>query len=136
MLANESKPMRQGLSQYKMDMKIAGDNLLRAHAAGVRLVTGTDAGNPLVFHGPAVHREMKLWVAAGVPAGAALQAATGNAARLLGIAGRTGIIAVGKEATLLLVDGNPLTDIDATERITLILLKGERIIRPELFTQE
>ena len=136
MLANESKPMRQGLSQYKMDMKIAGDNLLRAHAAGVRLVTGTDAGNPLVFHGPAVHREMKLWVAAGVPAGAALQAATGNAARLLGIAGRTGTIAVGKEATLLLVDGNPLTDINATERITLILLKGERIIRPELFTQE
>lgn len=136
MLANQSKLIREGLGQYKMDMKIAGDNLLRAHAAGVRLVTGTDAGNPLVFHGPAVHREMKLWVAAGLPAGAALQAATGNAAKVLGIAGRTGTIAVGKEATLLLVDGNPLADISATERITLILLKGERIVKQELFTQE
>jgi imidazolonepropionase-like amidohydrolase len=118
-----------------MDMAIAADNLNRAHAAGVRLVTGTDAGNPLVFHGPGVHREMQLWVAAGLPPAAALQAATGNAARLLGIAGRTGTLSVGKEATMLLVDGNPLTDITATERITLILLKGERVVRTELFTQ-
>ncbi|MBY0506063.1 MAG: amidohydrolase family protein [Bryobacteraceae bacterium] len=136
MNASQSKEMRQGLGSYKMDMKIAGDNLVRAHAAGVRLVTGTDAGNPLVFHGPAVHREMKLWVAAGLPPGAAIQGATGNAAKLLGIDQRTGTLAVGKEATILLVDGNPLADISATERITLILLKGERIIRPELFTQE
>lgn len=136
MQAAANKSVREGLGSYRMDMKIAGDNLRRAHAAGVRLVTGTDAGNPLVFHGPAVHREMKLWVEAGLPPGAALQAATGNAARLLGIAGRTGTLTVGKEATLLLVDGNPLTDITATERITLILLKGERIIRQDLFTQE
>ena len=136
MQAAGSKQMRDGLGSYKMDMKIAADNLRRAHAAGVRLVTGTDAGNPLVFHGPAVHREMQLWVAAGLPPAAALQAATGNAARLLGIAGRTGTLAVGKEATMLLVDGNPLTDITATERITMLLLKGERIVRPDLFTQE
>jgi imidazolonepropionase-like amidohydrolase/ABC-type multidrug transport system permease subunit len=136
MLSAEAKAMREGLGNYKMDMTVAADNLRRAHAAGVRLVTGSDAGNPLVFHGPAVHREMQLWVAAGIPAAAALQAATGNAARLLGIAGRTGTLSVGKEATMLLVDGNPLTDVVATERITLILLKGERINRGELLTQE
>lgn len=136
MKSASSKLMREGLGSYKMDMAIAGDNLKRAHAAGVRLVTGTDAGNPLVFHGPALHRELQLWVAAGLPPGAVLQAATGNAARLLGIAGRTGTLAVGKEATMLLVDGNPLNDITATERISQIWLKGERIVRSELFTQE
>jgi len=136
MLSSASEPMRTGILLSRMELRIAEDNLRRAHAAGVRLVAGSDAGNPLVFHGPAVHREMQLWVAAGLPAGAALQAATGNAARLLGIAGRTGTLMVGKEATLLLVDGNPLADIAATERITLILLKGERINRPELLKQE
>ncbi len=134
--SEEAAKMRKSFGSYRMDADIAADNLRRAHAAGVRLVTGTDAGNPLVFHGPAVHREMQLWVAAGIPAGAALQAATGNGARLLGIAGRTGTIAVGKEATLILVDGNPLTDITATERLNLILLKGERLVRPELLTQD
>lgn len=136
MLSSASEQMRTGIRLSRMELRIAEGNLRRAHAAGVRLVTGSDAGNPLVFHGPAVHREMQLWVAAGLPAAAALQAATGNAARLLGIAGRTGTLTAGKEATLLLVDGNPLMDITATERITLILLKGERMIRPELLKQE
>ena len=55
---------------------IAQDNLRRAWKAGVPLVTGSDAGNMLVFHGPTVHRELQLWVEAGIPAAVALQAAT------------------------------------------------------------
>jgi imidazolonepropionase-like amidohydrolase len=114
----------------------ACENLRRAHRAGVMLVTGSDAGNPLVIHGPTVHQEMQLWVAAGIPAGVALQAATGNAARLLGAANRIGRIAKGLEANLLLVDGNPLVDIAATERISLVVFKGERIRRSKLFDQK
>ena len=63
-------------------------NLLRAWKAGVPLVMGSDAGNPMVFHGPSLHRELQLWVQAGIPAEVALQAATVNAAKLLG-RGRT-----------------------------------------------
>ena len=59
------------------------DNLRRAWKAGVPLVTGSDAGNMLVFHGPTVHRELQLWVEAGIPPAVALQAATLNAAKLL-----------------------------------------------------
>jgi imidazolonepropionase-like amidohydrolase/ABC-type multidrug transport system permease subunit len=114
-------------------MKIAGDNLVRAWRAGVPLVTGSDAGNFLVFHGPTVHRELQLWVEAGIPADVALQAATFNAARLLGADRRIGLVAEGYDANLLVVDGDPTRDIAATERVSMVVFKGERVRRSELF---
>ena len=108
-------------------------NLLAAHRAGVMLVTGTDSGNPLTLHGPAVHREMQLWVEAGITPADALQAATYNGARLLRAGGRIGLLREGYEASLLLVDGNPLQDITATEHIAAVLFKGERVSRQDLF---
>ena len=132
----EMQKMRGGLAHSKLNLTLAMENLRRANLAGVTLVTGTDAGNMPLVHGPAVHRELQLWVRAGVAPGTALQAATGNAARLLGIAGRTGTIEKGKEATLVVLDANPLEDIAATERISTILFKGERIVRPDLLTQD
>ena len=59
-----------------------------------------------------------------MPAAAALQSATANAAALLGIAERAGTIEVGKDADLVLVDGDPLRDIGATERIRLVIKRG------------
>ena len=115
--------------------QVEADNLKRAYEAGVTLVTGSDAGNPLVFHGPTVQHELQLWVAAGIPAAAALQAATWNAARLLRADSRLGLVAAGHDADLLIVDGNPLADIAATERISIVVFKGERIRRAELFNE-
>jgi imidazolonepropionase-like amidohydrolase len=66
----------------------------------------------------------------------ALEAATVNAAKLLIASGRIGAIRKGLDANLLLVDGNPLEDISATERISLVVLEGERIHRAELFGRE
>jgi imidazolonepropionase-like amidohydrolase len=97
---------------------------------------GSDSGNPLVFPGPSIHRELQLWVQAGIPAAVALQAATGNAARLLRAGDRIGGVRQGMDANLLLVDGNPLQDIAATERISLVMFQGERIGRAELFQQK
>jgi imidazolonepropionase-like amidohydrolase len=111
-------------------------NLLRAWKAGVPLAMGTDAGNPMVFHGPSLHHELQLWVKAGIPAPVALLAATGNAARLLRSEKRFGTIRPSLDANLLLVDGNPLEDISATERISLVVFKGERIRRSALFDQK
>ena len=111
------------------------DNLLRAWKAGVTLVTGSDAGNMLVFHGPTVQHELQLWVEAGIPIPVALQAATLNAAKALRSAQRFGSIEKGKEATLLVVDGNPLQDIKATEAISFVIFKGERVSRSDLFNQ-
>ena len=110
--------------------------LLEAYRAGVMLVTGTDAGNPMVLHGPGVHRELQLWVEAGIPTVAALQAATYNGARLLRADNRIGLIRPGYDGSLLLVDGNPLQDVSATERISMVLLKGERVDRSKLLGEE
>jgi imidazolonepropionase-like amidohydrolase/ABC-type multidrug transport system permease subunit len=131
----DTESMRKSLAQYPMDMSIAIDNLKRAHQHGVPLVTGSDAGNYLVIHGPTVQHELQLWVQAGIPPAVALQAATLNAARLLRADNRIGSIRVGNDADLLVVDGNPLDDITATERISLVVFKGERISRSELFDQ-
>ena len=128
--------MRQAYAGYPLNLEIAKKNLLAARRAGVALVTGTDSGNPLTLHGPAIHRELQLWVEAGVPAPEALQAATYNAARLLGATDRIGLIRPGYEASLLLVDGNPLQDISATERISMLMFKGERVNRADLFEKQ
>jgi imidazolonepropionase-like amidohydrolase/ABC-type multidrug transport system permease subunit len=135
MASPNMEPMRKSMAQYPPDMAIAIDNLKRAQAHGVLLVTGSDAGNPLVVHGPTVQHEMQLWVRAGISPAVALQAATLNAARLLRADNHVGSIRSGNDADLLVVDGNPLEDITATERISMVVFKGERIDRTGLFDQ-
>ncbi|MGA3187929.1 MAG: amidohydrolase family protein [Bryobacteraceae bacterium] len=132
----DGEKMRSGLGKYPVSMAICDQNLLAAMRAGVTLVTGTDSGNPTLFHGPGIHRELQLWIEAGVPASVALQAATYNGAQLLRASDRMGLIKKGYEANLLLVDGNPLKDISVTERISMVMLKGERVDRSELFDQQ
>jgi imidazolonepropionase-like amidohydrolase/ABC-type multidrug transport system permease subunit len=128
--------MRSGLSKYPVSMPMCNQNLLAAMRAGVILVTGTDSGNPTLFHGPAIHRELQLWIEAGIPPAVALQAATHNGAQLLRAADRMGLIKKGYMANLLLVDGNPLKEISVTERISMVMFKGERVDRSELFDQQ
>ncbi len=132
----ETKAIRKSIGDYPIDMNVAKENLLHALRNGVPLVTGSDAGNMLVFHGPTVQRELQLWVEAGVPTGVALQAATLNAAKALHAENRFGSIEKGKEATLLMLDGNPLENIKALENISYVLFKGEHVDRTELFKQD
>ncbi len=133
--SSEGAAVRKAIAEYPIDMAIATDNLKRAQEHGVLLVTGSDAGNFLVIHGPTVQHELELWVRAGIPPAIALQAATGNAARLLKAEKQIGSIRPGNDADMLVVDGNPLEDISATERISLVVFKGERIERTTLFDQ-
>jgi adenine deaminase len=132
---DQFKSVREGLSHYPMSMEMGGRNLIKAWRAGVLLVTGSDAGNFLVLHGPTVQHEIELWVAAGIPVEVALQAATYNAAKLLRTDSRVGTIEIGKEATLLIVDGNPVQDVRALSSVSAVFLKGERVRRTELFEQ-
>ncbi len=134
--SDEMKPFREQIGQYPMSVEIGDRNLMKAWHAGVLLVTGSDAGNFLVIHGPTVQREIELWVAAGIPPDVALQAATSNAARLLRADKRIGTIEKGKEATMLIVDGNPLQDVRALSSVSVVLLKGERVNRNTLFEQK
>jgi imidazolonepropionase-like amidohydrolase len=88
------------------------------------------------MHGPTVQREVELWTAAGIPIDVALQAATLNAAKVLRADNRIGTVEKGKEASLLIVDGNPLQDVRALSAISVVFFKGERVARPDLFDQK
>jgi imidazolonepropionase-like amidohydrolase len=111
-------------------------NLRKLWQAGTPIVAGTGSGAMLQIHGPAIHRELQLMVKAGIPPAAALESATSNAARFLKAENRIGVIKPGAEATLLLVDGNPVSEISATERISVVFFRGERVARSELFSQQ
>lgn len=105
-------------------------------AAAAKVVAGSGSGQMFVVHGPGIHRELALLVEAGLSPSEALQAATRRAAAALGAGDRIGQLKPGMEADLLLVDGNPLRDISSTERISLVIFRGERVARGELFEQE
>jgi imidazolonepropionase-like amidohydrolase len=101
----------------------------RFHEAGGLVVAGTD-NHPAPGFG--IHDEMRLLVEAGLPPLAALQAATLNAARVLGWLDRLGTIAPGKLADLALLDANPLEDIRNTRAIHAVILNGRVMERAEL----
>ena len=109
------------------------DNALRSvgalHAAGVDILAGTDAGNPGTAHGASMHGELALLVHAGLSPRDALAAATSVPARRFGLADR-GRIAPGLRADLLLVEGDPTTDITATRAIVGIWKNGHAVPRP------
>lgn len=96
--------------------------------AGTTLLAGTDAGiSPVKRHGLVPRAIADLVAECGMPTAAALAAATGLAARACGLDTRTGRIAPGLQADLLLVDGDPLTDVTALQDPRLVLVRGRAV---------
>jgi hypothetical protein len=95
------------------------------HDYGIQLVPGSD--DMAAF---TVHREIELYAEAGIPTADVLKIATLDSARITGVADRKGSIEIGKDADLLLIDGNPFEDISAVRRAVLVM-KGDTLYRPE-----
>jgi len=112
----------------RMDAQMSA-NMRALFDAGVMLLAGTDSGLPAMLHGAALHRELQKIVALGVPPPRALRMATADAARFLEKAADFGRIAPGMQADLLLVEGDPLVDISATERIVAVWQGGRKLLR-------
>ncbi|PWW24279.1 imidazolonepropionase-like amidohydrolase [Geodermatophilus normandii] len=99
----------------------------RLHRAGVRIVSGVDAGiAPGKPHGILPEAVASL-AGGGVPAPEALRTATGAAADACGLARRTGRLAPGLDADLLLVDGDPTADVTALLRVRLVVSRGREV---------
>ena len=98
----------------------------RALQAGVRIATGTDAGGSPARHG-FVAREVELMIENGMTPQTALEASTRVAADLLGIQDQAGTIEVGKQADMVLIDGDPLADPGALRNIWAVFQSGRRI---------
>jgi cytosine/adenosine deaminase-related metal-dependent hydrolase len=94
------------------------------HAAGVPIVAGTDE-----IPGFTLQRELALYVQAGMTPGEALQTATWNAAKVARVLDDRGSVAIGKRADLVLVDGDPTTDIAAIRQVAMVL-KGDTVYYP------
>jgi imidazolonepropionase-like amidohydrolase len=107
---------------------VARDTVGQWHRAGVTILAGTDANQAPSApasppYGTSLHHELQLLVEAGLTPVDALRSATVLAAQYWGLADR-GVIAPGKRADLVLVDGDPLADISAVSKITAVWCAG------------
>ena len=101
-------------------------------AGGAGLLLGSDA--PQIYNVPgfSTHRELESLVAAGLTPYQALETGTRNVAVFFGTAQKTGTIAVGKRADLILLDGNPLADVRNTARQSGVMLRGRWMPKQEI----
>ena len=104
------------------------DMVRRMDAAGITVMPGTD-GVP----GFLLHRELELYVEAGIPAPRVLQMATLGTARELGFDG-FGAIEPGMNADVILVDGDPTTDISAIRRVAMVTRGRDVYFPAEIYT--
>ena len=102
--------------------QIQRDNFRRAHAAGVKMVFGSDAG--VMPHGMA-GGQFRIMTQYGMSPMEAIQAATRNAAQALGRERDVGAIAVGRYGDIIAVDGDPLGDVRALEDVDVVIKGGE-----------
>lgn len=96
------------------------------HAAGVQVLPGTDE-----IAGFTLHRELELYVEAGIPAADVLYLATLGAAGVMGMDASLGSVTAGKRADMILVDGDPLSRMGDIRRVVLTI-KGGAMYDPAL----
>lgn len=113
-------PLVEGLTRddYRKSYAKMVELVGKLHKAGVPIVAGTDGwGIELI-------RELEIYQQAGFTPAQALQSATILPARIVGADKRTGSIAVGKEADMVLIDGDPSTELGALRRVVTVVSDG------------
>ncbi len=132
--------VQRGLRQNSMDVTAANVDRYRAsyakmlemvgrlYKAGVPLVAGTDD-----TAGFALHRELELYVQAGIPAAEALHIATWNGAKYIDQLAQLGSVSPGKRADLLLVDGDPTRNISDIRHIAMVFKDGVAYYPAEIY---
>ena len=117
-------------AQYEKARTASGNaekSFARAYRAGVKIAFGTDSA--VSPHGQNA-QEFALMVRNGMPPMAAIKSATVNAADLLGRSAEIGTVEIGKDADLVAVDGDPLTDVTLLERVGFVMKWG-RVIKQD-----
>ena len=115
------------LAKVQWRIGVTGKSLAKAYPAGVKIAFGTDAG--VSKHGRNAD-EFELMVKHGMPASAAIQAATMNAATLLGVEKEVGSLEPGKAADVIAVAGDPIADITTLKSVRFVMKDG-RVFKAE-----
>ncbi len=125
----ESEKQKQNRWAWWMKIMtpVAQENNRKIDAAGGIVALGTDQSI-----GPAVHRELELLVAGGIPPMGAIRIGTLNSARFLGKDRDMGSVEEGKIADLVLLNANPLEDINNAKQISMVMKAGKIIDRSKL----
>jgi hypothetical protein len=111
-------PLGMTRDDYRASFRKQVQLVAALYGAGVPIVAGTDgSGMELV-------RELELYVMAGLTPGQALQTATIMPAKIVGVDRKTGSIAVGKSADMVLVDGDPSNSIGDLRHTLWVVSKG------------
>ena len=110
-------------------------SMVRAlHQAGARLLVGTDTPHPFVLPGLSVHDELRNFIAAGLTPYEALWSATRGPAEFLAMPEEFGVVASGARADLILLEENPLADIENASHIAGVMVRG-RWLTPDQLRQ-
>ncbi len=104
--------------------EVAMKNLKVLTDAGIPIAMGTDAGNIGTLHGPSIYREFRLMQESGLTPLEVLRSATTNGAKALRLAGKTGAIAKGMLADLVILDADPLADSANLARVYRTIKNG------------
>jgi len=110
---------------FKKELEIVG----ALHRASIPIVAGTDQAVP----GHSLHRELELYVEAGFTPMEAIQAATLIPARVMRLDQELGTIQVGKRADLIVIDGDPLTEISNTRNVEFTISNGRMYTTGDLW---
>lgn len=102
------------------------------YRSGVQLLAGTDTPGIYLVPGFSLHEELALFVKAGLKPMEALKTATINPAKYLRIQDSLGTIEENKIADLVLLDANPLENINNTQQINAVIINGKFISRTDL----
>lgn len=114
---------------FRMQANQAQKMIQAVHKEGGKIVLGSDTPGwpiiPYLIHGPSTHFEIDLLYDAGFSAQEIITAATLTPAQMLGKEDSLGTLEIGKNADLLIVQGNPLQDISALHKPIWIMKSGE-----------
>ncbi|TDH26997.1 amidohydrolase [Segetibacter sp. 3557_3] len=102
--------------------------------SGVNIMAGSDCGasNSYVYPGSSLHEEIKLIAASGLTPAQALQTSTINGSKFFGVEKTYGSIQKGKSSDLVVLEENPLTNINAIDNINMVLSNGKMYSKKEL----
>jgi imidazolonepropionase-like amidohydrolase len=114
-------------ARYRQALQVASRNLKKLFDGGVPIAMGTDSGPPARFQGYFEHLELEHMVKAGLTPTQALRAATGGAARCVGLAGKVGTLEPGAWADFLVLKSDPLADIRHTRTLESAWIAGNRV---------
>lgn len=112
---------------WAAQLPLAQENLKTLSDAGVPIAMGTDTGPAGRFQGFFEHMELELMAEAGLTPMQVISAATGVAARCIGLDDEIGTIQPGRHADFVVLEANPLDDIRNTRTIQSVWINGNRV---------